>query len=109
LINDYHCDSTRLVATACRTSSTLYAQLVGLPDLQDPSLIARSPRRNLGGSESTVRRALKALEKAARMDRLEAIALALLSAPRVVDTDGTVMPLYGKQEGAVSSYIWTGA
>jgi hypothetical protein len=59
-------------------------------------------------SEDTVRRALKAMEEAAGMswlqDHVDASVLPLLSAPWILDTDVTVKPLYGKQEGAVVGY-----
>ncbi|MFO1204873.1 MAG: transposase [Burkholderiales bacterium] len=59
-------------------------------------------------SEDTVRRALKALDEDAGMgwlqDHLDASVLPLLSAPWVLDTDVTVKPLYGKQEGALIGY-----
>ena len=59
-------------------------------------------------SEDTVRRALSAMEEAAGMswlqEHLDASVLPLLSAPWVLDTDVTVKPLYGKQEGAVIGY-----
>jgi DDE family transposase len=59
-------------------------------------------------SEDTVRRALKAVEEAAGVswlqDHLDASVLPLLSAPWILDTDVTVKPLYGKQEGALIGY-----
>ena len=59
-------------------------------------------------SEDTVRRALIAMEEAAGIswlqEHLDASVLPLLSAPWVLDTDVTVKPLYGKQEGAVLGY-----
>ena len=59
-------------------------------------------------SEDTVRRALMAMEEAAGMswlqEHLDASVLPLLSAPWILDTDVTVKPLYGKQEGAVIGY-----
>jgi hypothetical protein len=59
-------------------------------------------------SEDTVRRALKALDEGAGVgwlqDHLDASVLPLLSAPWVLDTDVTVKPLYGKQEGALIGY-----
>jgi hypothetical protein len=59
-------------------------------------------------SEDTVRRALRAMEEAASVnwlqDHLDASVLPLLSAPWILDTDVTVKPLYGKQEGAVVGY-----
>jgi hypothetical protein len=59
-------------------------------------------------SEDTVRRALKAMEEVAGMSwlqkHLEASVLPLLCAPWILDTDVTVKPLYGKQEGAVVGY-----
>ena len=59
-------------------------------------------------SEDTVRRALRAMEQIAGVnwlqDHLDASALPLLSAPWILDTDVTVKPLYGKQEGAVVGY-----
>jgi hypothetical protein len=59
-------------------------------------------------SEDTVRRALKAMEEAAGMswlqDHVDASVLPLLSAPWILDTDVTVKPLYGKQEGAMVGY-----
>ena len=59
-------------------------------------------------SEDTVRRALRAMEEAAGVnwlqDHLDASVLPLLSAPWILDTDVTVKPLYGKQEGAVVGY-----
>ncbi len=59
-------------------------------------------------SEDTVRRALTAMEETAGMswlkEHLDASVLPLLSAPWVLDTDVTVKPLYGKQEGALIGY-----
>jgi hypothetical protein len=59
-------------------------------------------------SEDTVRRALIAMDEAAGLSwlqsHLDASVLALLSAPWILDTDVTVKPLYGKQEGAVMGY-----
>ena len=59
-------------------------------------------------SEDTVRRALRALEEVAGVswlqEHLDASVLPLLSAPWILDTDVTVKPLYGKQEGAVAGY-----
>ena len=59
-------------------------------------------------SEDTVRRALKVLDEDAGVgwlqDHLDASVLALLAAPWVLDTDVTVKPLYGKQEGALIGY-----
>jgi len=59
-------------------------------------------------SEDTVRRALKAMEEAAGInwlqEHLDASVLPLLAAPWILDTDVTVKPLYGKQEGAVVGY-----
>jgi hypothetical protein len=59
-------------------------------------------------SEDTVRRALRAMDEVAGMnwlqDHLDASVLPLLSAPWILDTDVTVKPLYGKQEGAVVGY-----
>ncbi len=59
-------------------------------------------------SEDTVRRALKALDEGSGVgwlqDHLDASVLPLLSAPWVLDTDVTVKPLYGKQEGALIGY-----
>ena len=59
-------------------------------------------------SEDTVRRALRALDEVAGMHwlqkHLDASVLPLLTAPWILDTDVTVKPLYGKQEGAVVGY-----
>ena len=59
-------------------------------------------------SEDTVRRALRAMDEEQGMSWLEqhlhASVLPLLSAPWVLDTDVTIKPLYGKQEGAVVGY-----
>jgi hypothetical protein len=59
-------------------------------------------------SEDTVRRALSALDEAAGMswlqEHLDASVLALRSAPWILDTDVTVKPLYGKQEGALVGF-----
>ena len=59
-------------------------------------------------SEDTVRRALKAMEEASGMswlqNHVDASVLPLLCAPWILDTDVTVKPLYGKQEGAVVGY-----
>jgi len=59
-------------------------------------------------SEDTVRRALRAMEEVAGVkwlqDHLDASVLPLLLAPWILDTDVTVKPLYGKQEGAVVGY-----
>ena len=59
-------------------------------------------------SEDTVRRALRALDEDAGVGwlqhHLDASVLALLAAPWVLDTDVTVKPLYGKQEGALIGY-----
>lgn len=59
-------------------------------------------------SEDTVRRALRAMDEAAGLSwlqgHLDASVLPLLSAPWILDTDVTVKPLYGKQEGAVIGY-----
>jgi hypothetical protein len=59
-------------------------------------------------SEDTVRRALSAMEQAAGVnwlqEHLDASALPLLAAPWILDTDVTVKPLYGKQEGALVGY-----
>ena len=59
-------------------------------------------------SEDTVRRALIAMEEAAGMrwlqEHLDASVLPLLVAPWILDTDVTVKPLYGKQEGALIGY-----
>ena len=59
-------------------------------------------------SEDTVRRALSAMEEAAGMnwlqDHLDASVVPLLWAPWILDTDVTVKPLYGKQEGALIGY-----
>lgn len=59
-------------------------------------------------SEDTVRRALKAMDETAGLrwlqDHLDASVLPLLGAPWVLDTDVTVKPLYGKQEGALVGY-----
>ena len=59
-------------------------------------------------SEETVRRALRAMQEVAGVnwlqDHLDASVLQLLSAPWILDTDVTVKPLYGKQEGAVVGY-----
>ena len=59
-------------------------------------------------SEDTVRRALTAMEETAGMswlhEHLDASVLPLLSAPWILDTDVTVKPLYGKQEGALIGY-----
>lgn len=59
-------------------------------------------------SEDTVRRAMKAMDEAQGLqwlqEHLDASVLPLLSAPWVLDTDVTVKPLYGKQEGAVVGY-----
>ena len=59
-------------------------------------------------AEDTVRRALSALDESAGMSwlqaHLDASVMALLSAPWVLDTDVTVKPLYGKQEGALRGY-----
>ena len=58
--------------------------------------------------EDTVRRALKAMDEEQGMNwlqqHLDASVLPLLGAPWVLDTDVTVKPLYGKQEGAVVGY-----
>jgi hypothetical protein len=55
-----------------------------------------------------VRRALKAMDEGAGMNwlqqHLDASVLPLLSAPWILDTDVTVKPLYGKQEGAIVGY-----
>jgi hypothetical protein len=59
-------------------------------------------------SEDTVRRALAAMEEAAGVgwlqEHLDASVWPLLAAPWVLDTDVTVKPLYGKQEGALVGY-----
>jgi len=59
-------------------------------------------------SEDTVRRALRAMEEVEGMNwlqtHLDASVLPLLGAPWILDTDVTVKPLYGKQEGAVVGY-----
>lgn len=59
-------------------------------------------------SEDTVRRALKAMDETAGMswlqEHLDAAVLALMRAPWILDTDVTVKPLYGKQEGALIGY-----
>jgi len=59
-------------------------------------------------SEDTVRRSLKAMEEAAGIswlqEHLDASVLPLLAAPWILDTDVTVKPLYGKQEGALIGY-----
>jgi hypothetical protein len=59
-------------------------------------------------SEDTVRRALGAMDEAAGggwlQDHVDASVLPLLTAPWVLDTDVTVKPLYGKQEGALVGY-----
>ena len=59
-------------------------------------------------SEDTVRRALRAMDEEAGLrwlqDHLDASVLPLLAAPWVLDTDVTVKPLYGKQEGALVGY-----
>ena len=59
-------------------------------------------------SEDTVRRALKSMDEEQGLgwlqEHLDASVLPLLSAPWVLDTDVTVKPLYGKQEGAVVGY-----
>ena len=59
-------------------------------------------------SEDTVRRALMAMEQTAGMswlqEHLDASVLPLLAAPWILDTDVTVKPLYGKQEGALIGY-----
>ena len=59
-------------------------------------------------SEDTVRRALKAMEESSGMswlqNHIDASVLPLLCAPWILDTDVTVKPLYGKQEGAVVGY-----
>ena len=59
-------------------------------------------------SEDTVRRALRALDEVAGMPwlqkHLDASVLPLLTAPWILDTDVTVKPLYGKQEGTVVGY-----
>jgi hypothetical protein len=59
-------------------------------------------------SEDTVRRALMAMDETASMNwlqnHLDASVLPLLLAPWILDTDVTVKPLYGKQEGAVVGY-----
>jgi len=59
-------------------------------------------------SEDTVRRALIAMDEQAGVswlqEHLDASVMPLLSAPWILDTDVTVKPLYGKQEGAVVGY-----
>lgn len=59
-------------------------------------------------AEDTVRRALSAMEEHVGMswlqEHLDASVMALLSAPWILDTDVTVKPLYGKQEGALLGY-----
>jgi hypothetical protein len=59
-------------------------------------------------SEDTVRRALGMMEEPAGVawlqGHLDASVLPLLSAPWILDTDVTVKPLYGKQEGALLGY-----
>jgi len=59
-------------------------------------------------SDDTVRRALKALDVAAStswlQDNLHTCTEGLLVDPWVLDIDTTVIPLYGKQEGAVPGY-----
>lgn len=59
-------------------------------------------------SEDTVRRGLRAMDEVAGVDwlqdHLDASVLPLLLAPWILDTDVTVKPLYGKQEGAVVGY-----
>ena len=59
-------------------------------------------------SEDTVRPALRAMEEVAGTNglqtHLDASVLPLLGAPWILDTDVTVKPLYGKQEGAVVGY-----
>lgn len=59
-------------------------------------------------SEDTVRRALRAMDEVAGLnwvqEHLDASVLPLLNAPWILDTDVTVKPLYGKQEGAVVGY-----
>lgn len=59
-------------------------------------------------SEDTVRRALMAMDEAAGMswlqEHLDSSVQPLLLAPWILDTDVTVKPLYGKQEGALIGY-----
>lgn len=59
-------------------------------------------------SEDTVRRALGSMDEAAGVSWLQGHlddgVLPLLSAPWILDTDVTVKPLYGKQEGALIGY-----
>ncbi|HSD61280.1 MAG TPA: transposase [Burkholderiales bacterium] len=59
-------------------------------------------------SEDTVRRALKAMDEASGVswlqEHLDASVWPLLAAPWILDTDVTVKPLYGKQEGALIGY-----
>lgn len=82
-----------------------YAHLMALrSDGVNPSLLGMSKVV----SDDTLRRALSSLEETASVgwlaDHLKYTTVPLLTTPWILDTDVTIKPIYGKQEGAVLGY-----